>query len=81
MADSANTKFSFVEQIHLIGADLFRSTLIRRTTEMFCERFYNLQVAVHGSLRVITTLELFQHLFAKLGHGDLLVTHKISRQR
>ena len=44
---------------------------------MSCERLYNFQVAVHGSLRVITTLEFFQHQFAKLGHRDLLVTHKI----
>src|ERR1039457_7259911 len=79
MADGADTKLPFVEQVHLIGADLFRAKLIRRTAEMFCERLYNFQVAVHGSLRVITTLELFQHLFTKLGHGDLLVTHKISR--
>ena len=33
--------------------------------------------ALHDSLSVITTLEFVQHLFAKLGHRDLLVTHKI----
>ena len=77
MADGADTKLPFVEQVHLIGADLFRPKLIRRTAEMFCERRHNPQVAVHGSLRVITTLEFFQHLLAKLGHRDLLVTHKI----
>jgi len=77
MADRTDTKFPLVEQVHLIGADLFRPKLIRRTAEMFCERLYNFQVAVHGSLRVITTLEFFPHQFAKLGHRDLLVTHKI----
>ena len=77
MADGAHTKLPFVEQVHLIAADLFRSKLIRRTPEMFRERLHNLQVAVHGSLRVITALEFLQHHFAKLGHRDLLVTHTI----
>jgi hypothetical protein len=57
MADRANTKLPFVQQVHLIGANLFRPKLIRRTAEVFCERLYNFQVAVHGSLRVIATLE------------------------
>jgi hypothetical protein len=39
---------------------------------------HDLQVALHGSLRIITTLEFFQHHFAKLGHRDLLVTHTLS---
>ena len=44
------------------------------------EGLHDLQVALHGSLRVITTLEFFQHHFAKLGHRDLLVTqHYVNR--
>jgi hypothetical protein len=39
------------------------------------------KVAPRGSLRVITTLELFQHLFAKLVHRDLFVTDTLSDDR
>ena len=35
-----------------------------------------LDVAVYGSLGVITTLEFFEHHFAKSGHEDLLVTRQ-----
>src|ERR1700679_1229342 len=45
--------------------------------EIVSEGFHNLQVAIHGSLRVITTLEFLQHHLAKLGHRDLLVTHTL----
>ena len=30
-------------------------------------------------LRVITTLEFFQHHFSEMGHRDLLVTHNLSQ--
>src|SRR5580704_11468453 len=73
MTDGADAELPLLQQVYLIGAYLFRPKLIRRTTKMFCERLHNLQVAVHGSLRVITTLELFQHHSARLGHRDLLV--------
>ena len=46
--------------------------------EMSSEILHDFQVSVYGSLRVITTLEFLQHHFSKLGHRDLLVTHKIS---
>ena len=52
-------QLSFLKQVDLIGANLFRSKLVRRTTEMLCKRLHNLQVGVYGSLRVIPTLELF----------------------
>src|ERR1700679_529148 len=45
--------------------------------EIVSEGFHNLQVAIHRSLRVITTLEFLQHHLAKLGHRDLLVTHTL----
>jgi hypothetical protein len=45
------------------------------------EGLHNLQVALRSSLRVITTLELFQHRFAKLGYRDLLVTDTLSDDR
>jgi hypothetical protein len=33
-------------------------------------------VTACGSLRIITTLEFFEHHFAKSGHEDLLVTRQ-----
>jgi hypothetical protein len=44
------------------------SELIRRAPEMAGEIFDRLDVAVYGSLSVITTLEFFEHHFAKVGH-------------
>src|ERR1700733_14247499 len=81
MTDGADAELPLLQQVYLIGAYLFRPKLIRRTTKMFCERLHHLQIAVHSSLRVITTLELFQHHFAKLGHRDLLVTHTLRHRR
>jgi hypothetical protein len=52
--------------------------LIWRTMEVTGEVFHDLRVSVYGSLRVIATLEFLQHHLSKLGHRDLLVTHKIS---
>jgi len=34
--------------------------------------FHYADVTAYGSFSVITTLEIFQHHFAKSGHGDLL---------
>jgi len=34
--------------------------------------FDGADVAIYGSLGVITALEFFQHHFAKSGHGDVL---------
>ena len=39
--------------------------------------FDGTNVAIYGSLGVITTLEFFQHHFAKSGHGDLLMTRQL----
>ena len=76
-ADGANAQFALLEQVDLIGAKLFFAQLVRRTTEMPSKILHDLQVRVYGSLRVITTLELFQHHFPKLGHRDLLVTQRL----
>src|ERR1700730_9634377 len=35
-------------------------------------------VTACGSLRIITTLEFFEHHFAKSGHEDLLVTRQLT---
>jgi hypothetical protein len=42
MPDCARIQLSLGEQIHLIGADLFRSKLIRRTMKMLGEGLYDL---------------------------------------
>src|ERR1700756_98475 len=62
------SKLSFAEQIRLVLADVLRSELIRRSPEITREIFDGLDVAVYGRLSVITTLEFFEHHFAKVGH-------------
>src|SRR5260370_37726142 len=49
-------------------ADVLRSELMRRAAEVTREILDRLDVAVYGSLSVITTLEFFEHHFAKVGH-------------
>src|ERR1700684_1436142 len=56
------------EQIRLVLADVLRSELIRWAPEITREIFDRLDVAVYGSLSVITTLEFLEHHFAKVGH-------------
>src|SRR5260370_35562207 len=60
--DCARIQLSFGEQIHLICADLLRPELIRRTMKVLGEGLHNLQVALHGSLRVSPTLKISQQL-------------------
>ena len=59
------------------SSDVVWPQLIGRPVEKRRELPDCQQVRSYGSLRVITTLEFLQHLFSKLGHRDLLVTHKI----
>src|ERR1035438_10197508 len=54
--------------MRLVLADVLRSELIRRAPEVTREILDRLDVAVYGSLSVITTLEFFEHHFAKVGH-------------
>src|SRR6202047_658789 len=61
-------QLSLTEQIRLVLADVLRSKLIRRAPEITREIRDRLDVAVYGSLSVITTLEFFEHHFAKVGH-------------
>jgi len=46
----------------------FRSELIRRAPKVTREILDGSDVAAYGSLSVITTLEFFEHHFAKVGH-------------
>jgi hypothetical protein len=52
----------------LLLADVLRSVPIRRAPEITREILDRLKVAVYGTLSVITTLEFFEHHFAKVGH-------------
>src|ERR1019366_3795118 len=61
-------QLSLAEQIRLVLADVLRSELIRRASKVTREIFDRLDIAVDGSLSVITTLEFFEHHFAKVGH-------------
>jgi hypothetical protein len=71
-ADGANAQFALLEQVGLIGAKLFFAQLVRRTTEMPSKVLHDLQIGVYGSLRVIPTLELFQHHFRSWVTGTSL---------
>src|SRR6202030_1572697 len=51
---------------------------IRWTVEVSSKIFDCVDVMAYGIFRKITTLELFQHHFAKSGHGDgLLMTRQL----
>src|ERR1019366_2718571 len=63
-------QLSFAEQIRLVLANVLRSELIRRAVKVTRKILDRLDVAVDGSLRIITTLEFFEHHFAKLGHRE-----------
>jgi hypothetical protein len=64
IAHRAYTLLSLVQQIHLITTDLIWPELIRRSMKMFREVLDCFDVRGYGSLRVISTLELFQHHLA-----------------
>jgi hypothetical protein len=62
------SQLSLTEQIRLVLANVLRSELIRRAVKVTRKILNRLDVAVDGSLSVITTLEFFEHHFAKVGH-------------
>src|SRR5271165_2244370 len=68
LRDGMCGEFPLAEQIRLVLADVLRTELVRRTLEITCEVLDRLDVAVFGSLGVITTLEFLEHHFAKVGH-------------
>ena len=57
MADRACIQLPFLEQVHLVSANVFWPKLIRWAIEIFGKGCHDLQVAIYGSLRVIPTLE------------------------
>ena len=77
--DGVGSSRAFLQQVHLIGADVLLAELVRWPMEVTGEIFHDLQVCFYGSLREITTLELFQHHCSEMGHRDLLVTQRLRR--
>src|SRR5204863_2938758 len=68
LCHGGRSELSLAEQICLVLADVLRSQLIRRAPKVTRKILDRLDVAVYGSLSVITTLEFFEHHFAKVGH-------------
>src|ERR1700690_1294964 len=66
-------QLSVAQQMELKLANMFRPELIRRLVEVVGEVPQCADVGVYGTLGVITTLELIQHQFSKMGHRALLV--------
>jgi len=52
------------EELGLVLADVLPSQAIGRAVEVLSEALDEANVTLSGSLRVMTTLELFQHHFA-----------------
>ena len=70
-------KFSLSEQVSLILTQMVVVQLIRWFAVVGRELFDGLKVILYSGFSEVTTLEFLQHHFSKLGHRDLLVTHKI----
>src|SRR5437899_12057873 len=57
---------------------LFPYTTLFRSVEVSSKIFDCVDVMAYGIFRKVTTLEFFQHHFAKSGHGDgLLMTRQL----
>jgi hypothetical protein len=52
------------EELRLVLADVLRSQAIGRAVEVLSEALDKANVTPRGSLRIMTTLEFFQHHFA-----------------
>src|SRR6266481_2543580 len=62
----------------LVFANVPQAQAIRRTVEVSSKIFDCADVMAYGIFRKVTTLEFFQHHFAKSGHGDgLLMTRQL----
>src|SRR6266403_2704192 len=62
----------------LVFANVPQAQAIRWAVEVSSKIFDCVDVTAYGIFRKVTTLELFQHHFAKSGHGDgLLMTRQL----
>src|SRR5215470_11007644 len=70
-------RLSLLEQLRLIFTNVSRAQAIWGTVETSRKFLDGTKVTAYGSRRVVTSLEFFQHHFAKSGHGDLLMTRQL----
>ena len=78
--DGSRAELELPEQIGLVAAQMIRTELVRRLVEVLCEPLDETQIAPRRAGRVVATLELFEHHFAKTSHSVLPpVTHTLSR--
>src|SRR6266849_3766962 len=68
----AGIQLLLLKQVGLILAQVLWTEPVGRLMEMPGELLDDPDVGFYGTLSVITTLEFFQHHFAKSGHRDLL---------
>src|ERR1035438_2852224 len=78
--DASRTELELPEQGGLVAAQIIRTELVRRLAEVLCESFDETQITPRRAGRVVATLELFEHHFAKTSHSVFPpVTHTLSR--
>src|ERR1019366_2137336 len=76
----ARAELKLREQIGLVAAQMIRTELVRRLVEVLGEPLDETQITPRCAGRVVATLELFEHHFAKTSHSVLPpVTHTLSR--
>src|SRR6185437_9568351 len=66
--DRADGQLPLVQQMCLPLANVIGAEPIRRLAEILCEPLDSAEIAAYSFRREVTTLELFQHQFAKSGH-------------
>ena len=72
LRDAVGRQFPLAKQIRLVLADVIGAELVRTAVEVSCELSYRAQLGTQSSLRVVSTLEFFEHQLAKIGHENLL---------
>src|SRR5437588_6758922 len=66
----ARRQLSFLEQLGLILTNVLRAQAVRGTVESSSKILDGVQVIAYSFVRVIATLELFQHHFSQMGHRE-----------
>jgi len=78
--DRSRAELELREQIGLVAAQMIRTELVRRLVEVLGEPFDETQITPRRAGRVVATLKLFEHHFAKTSHSVLPpVTHTLPR--
>jgi hypothetical protein len=72
LTDRGGSQLLRLEQMSLILPNLLGPELVRWLVKIFRKIADDANVSFCGTMGIVATLEFFQHLFASLGHGDLL---------